>query len=348
MKKKRWLQVIVIIFLSLPWLSMVSQNTDYQADKFFTIVSYHTENLHDTIYYQSKSNKDYLPDSLKQWNTEKYTRKIKDIARVIHSINRNELPELVALLDIENKNVINDIIRNRLIQPGNYAYILHEGIDERKMGVALLYRKDEFEPIEYETIPGSIKEKAELESYHILYVKGRAVNGEILHVFVNLWIPIGVDSLSTNHRMTAARHVRARVDSIFKKSKKAKIVILGTFNMEPADKSLKGMLNAANNQHSKNYRELYNLMYDKHLLGTGSIHYRGSWRMWDQMIVSRALLCSPGKYEVSRDGGQIFQQRWMMWDNVKTGYLTPLGTYSGMQYLGGISNHLPVYLILKR
>jgi hypothetical protein len=348
MGKKRRLKTSLLLFLSLPWLSMVSQNTDYQADRFFTIVSYHVENLHDTIHYPSIYKKDYQPDSIKQWNTEKYTRKIKDIARVIHSINRNELPELVALLDIENGNVINDIIRNRLLQPGNYDYIHDESTDKRRMGIALLYRKDEFEPIGYERIPVTFKTEPESKSHNILYVKGKAGNGEMLHVFVNHWISDGVDSLSANQRITAARHVRAKVDSIFKKSKKAKIIILGSFYDEPADKSLKEMLNTANNQHSKNYRELYNLMYDKHLLGTGSIHYRGSWRMWDQMIVSRALLNSPGKYEVSRDGGQIFQQRWMMWDNVKTGYLTPLGTYSGTQYLGGISNHLPVYIILKR
>ncbi|NJO92512.1 MAG: hypothetical protein HC831_28745 [Chloroflexia bacterium] len=89
-------------------------------------------------------------------------------------------------------------------------------------------------------------------------------------------------------------------------------------------------------------------MYDKDLLGLGTYNYRGNWNMLDNIIVSNALLNSSSGYRVSSDGGQIFSARWMLFDNVKTGDLTPNKTYGGQNYYGGVSDHLPVFVILKK
>jgi len=326
-----------------------AQIGNYQNDNFFTIVSYNVENLFDTIDDPNKLDNEFLTSSESLWDTEKYTKKVKDLANVIGAINKNELPEIIGLVEIENSLVLNDLINASVLKSGNYSIVHHNSPDERGIDVALLYRNGEFKYISDKIIPVNFDFEPATKTRDILYVKGRIGENEDLHVFVNHWSSRrdGQD-ISEVKRVYSAKLLRQEVDSIFKKDKNAKIVIIGDFNDEPINKSLNETLLATNNSHPKNQHELFNLMYNKHLLGLGTYNYRGNENMLDNIIVSQALLNSPGKYEVSKDGGQIFQQRWMMYDNVKTGSLTPNRTYSGTKYLGGVSDHLPVYLMLTK
>jgi predicted extracellular nuclease len=339
----------LLVFLLLISQCSVAQSDFYLKDNFFTIVSYNVENLFDTIDDPNKFDNEFLPDSASNWNSDKYWKKINDLSMVISSVNKYELPELVGLVEIENETVLKDLIKNKFLQAADYSFAHHDSPDERGIDVALLYRKDEFKYISDEIIPVNFAFEPETKTRDILYVKGKIGAGEILHVFVNHWSSRrdGQD-LSEPKRIYTAKLLRAKVDSIQKSDKKAKIVIMGDFNDEPTNKSLSETLLATNKSHPKDNRELYNLMFDKHLLGIGTYNYRGNWNMLDNLIVSQALFNSPGKYEVSKDGGQIFHARWMMFDNVKTGDFTPNRTYSGTKYYGGVSDHFPVYMILKK
>jgi predicted extracellular nuclease len=349
MKKHLNFYFLLLLSLTACNLSIFGQHDFYQPQNFFTIVSYNIENLFDTIDDPNKKDEDFLPDAAAKWNIEKYNKKIKDIALVISSINKHELPELVGLVEIENAHVLKDLIQNINLKAGNYAFVHHDSPDERGIDVALLYRPDEFQYMVHEIIPVNFDFDPAIKTRDILYVAGKIGAGEILHVFVNHWNSRreGLE-ITEPRRTTAAKLLRLKIDQILLKDKNAKIVVMGDFNDEPSNKSLREVLFATNKLHSKDYRELYNLMFDKHLLGQGTYTYRGNWNMLDNIIVSRALLHSPGKYQVSKDGGQIFQQRWMMFDNVKTGEMTPNRTYGGPNYYGGASDHLPVYLILKK
>jgi predicted extracellular nuclease len=343
---KSLLSLVVIVFCGI---QSCAQNNVYQKQNYFTIVSYNVENLFDTIDDPNKMDNEFLPDSANQWNSERYQKKIKDLSQVIASINKNELPELVGLIEVENLEVLKDLIKSKFLIEGGYSIIHHDSPDERGIDVALLYRNDEFKYISYEIIPINFDFEPETKTRDILYVKGKISDNGILHVFVNHWSSRrdGQDA-SEAKRLYSAKLLRAKVDSIQSKDKKARIVILGDFNDEPSNKSLCEVLLATNNQNSPKANELYNLMFDKHLMGLGTYNYRGNWNMLDNIIVSQSLLNSPEKYEISKDGGQIFQARWMIYDNVKTGDFTPNRTYSGPKYLGGISDHFPVYLILKK
>jgi len=349
MASKFNLRVNILIFIVLIGDFAFAQKSFYQKDKFLTIVSYNVENLFDTIDDQNKLDNEFLPDSAGNWNTGKYFKKISDLAHVISAINTNELPELVGLVEIENDRVLKDLINSNFLKAGNYSIAHFESPDERGIDVALLYRGDEFKFISAHKIPINFDFEPETKTRDILYVKGQIGPKDILHVFVNHWSSRrDGEDVSEPKRIYAAKLLRKSVDSIFKTDMNAKIVIMGDFNDEPTNKSLVENLLATNNQNPKNKFELYNLMFDKKLLGLGTYNYKGNWNMLDNLIVSGSLLHSEGKYEVSRDGGQIFQQRWMMYDNVKTGDMTPNRTYAGPRYLGGISDHLPVYLVLKR
>ena len=347
MMKIKVLISIVLLYLSLTLIQ--AQNNNYKKENYFTIISYNVENLFDTINDPNKEDDEFLPTSKKNWNSDRYKKKLKDLSRVISSINRNELPEIVGLIEVENISVLQDLVATKFLKKGDYAIVHEESPDARGIDVALIYRKMEFTYLEHEKITVNFEFEPETTTRDVLYVKGKLKNNEILHVFVNHWSSRrNGQAESEPKRLHAAALLRGKVDSIFRKDKNAKIVILGDFNDMPENKSLNEVLNASNKQNTKDKKTLYNLMYDKHLFGFGTYNYKGNWNMLDNIIVSKPLLQENPGYKISTDGGQIFSERWMLYDNVKIGYMTPNKTYGGPNYYGGVSDHFPVYVILKK
>lgn len=333
------------IFVSV--LQINAQNKFYNTDNF-TIGFYNVENLFDTINNPDKIDEQFLPDSDKKWNTARYEKKINDLGRVISAINANELPEIVGLCEVENKTVLTDLVNCRFLSKGGYGIVHEESPDARGIDVALIYRKSEFNYLSHKVYRVYFDFEPETTTRDILYVKGMMSDKEVLHVFVNHWSSRrGGQKESEPKRVQAAKVLRSKVDSIFSKDKKAKIIIIGDFNDQPTNKSIHEILNATNKLRAKNKTELYNLMFDKSVNGQGTYNYRGDWNMLDNIIVSKSLLYNKKGYMVTPGGGQILKKRWMMYDNVKTGQFTPSKTYGGPNYYGGISDHFPVYVILR-
>ncbi len=349
MKFLNKLSYTLILFFLFLFEYSYSQENGYTQDNYFTIVSYNVENLFDTINNPQKEDDEFLPNSKKNWNTDRYNKKIKDLSLVIKSINKNELPEIVGLVEVENRKVVEDLVNSKHLEEGNYGIVHEESPDVRGIDVALIYRKSEFKYLSHEKIAVRFDFEPETTTRDILYVKGQLANNEILHVFVNHWSSRrdGMDA-SEPKRTHAASLLRAKVDSIIKKEKNAKIVIIGDFNDEPVNKSIFEVLKANAKQPMLKNNSLYNLMYDKDLLGLGTYNFRGDWNMLDNIIISTSLLNANNGYRVSSDGGQIFSARWMLYDNVKTGDFTPNRTYGGPNYYGGVSDHLPVFVLLKK
>ena len=326
-----------------------AQDKNYDAENNFTIVFYNVENLFDTIDNPNTIDNEFLPQSKKKWNTGKYNKKINDLSHVISSINIHELPELIGLCEIENRSVLNDLAQSRFLKKGKYGIVHENSPDKRGIDVGLLFRKDEFHYLNHHIYRIYFDFEPETTTRDILYVKGKLNNGENLHVFVNHWSSRREgQKASEAKRIEIARILRSEVDSVLSKNKKAKIIIMGDFNDEPENKSIHETLNASNNLHPKSTGELYNLMFDKSINAEGTYNYHGNWNMLDNLIVSQNLLKTKKGWQISPDGGMIYKKRWMMYDNVKTGQFTPSKTYGGPNYYGGISDHFPVYLILRK
>jgi hypothetical protein len=75
--------------------------------------------------------------------------------------------------------------------------------------------------------------------------------------------------------------------------------------------------------------------------GDGSYVYRKKKNMLDQILVSASLLESRGAF-VGRSGC-IARYDWMTALNDKKESVGPLHTYKGTLYIGGYSDHYPVY-----
>lgn len=304
----------------------------------YTVVSYNVENLFDTVDDPKIPDEEFLPESEKKWDNGKYQKKLADIARVISEVNPLEMPEVVGLVEVENQQVLEDLVNTGNLK-GKYAIIHEESPDYRGIDVALIYRKDAFREITHEVLSVIFPDDPEFKTRDILHVTGKVKN-KTVHVFVNHWPSrIGGDEKTEPKRVLAASVLKKKVDELCAADSKARIIIMGDMNDEPANKSLKETLGA---ESPDSKALLVNLMMPDDTSGKGTYFYSGNWNMLDNLVVSESVLKSKRMFVEGRKGN-IFSTDWMIFTN-KNGDKTPNRSYVGNKYVGGVSDHFPVYL----
>ena len=326
-----------IIFFLFIWSITVSC-TPWADRKQASVVFYNVENLFDTIDDPHVNDNEFLPDSKKEWTTERYQKKLNDIAKVLTGINPADLPEVIGLCEVENLSVLQDLVNTPAMAKGKYRIVHHDSRDARGIDVALLYRPAEFKLISSEAIDLD----AGFRTRDILHVHGKFGADEI-HFFVNHWPSrVGGAEESEPRRIAVAQVLKNKVDELLDQNPSSKIIIMGDMNDEPDNPSLLQTLGA---KAPGNGGNLVNLMFPLYEQNQGSYKYRGDWNMLDQLIVTNPLL--DGKGFVTIVPGNIYQDEWMLYVN-RNGEISPNRTYSGSTYTGGVSDHFPVYLKLSR
>ena len=79
--------------------------------------------------------------------------------------------------------------------------------------------------------------------------------------------------------------------------------------------------------------------------GQYSYKYQGVWGIIDHIIVSRSLLRQQG-LSTSTDRAGVFAPEFLLEDDRTYTGQKPYRTYVGYKYIGGFSDHLPVYIDL--
>ncbi len=334
---------LVIALLLLFYASSCSEPV--KIPKGEILMFYNVENLFDTINDPLKNDEDFLPKSSYDWNTERYIKKINDLSKVISSIAKPNLPVVIGLAEIENELVLKDLVKNKLLKKAGYKIIWKESPDERGIDCALLYNPSRLKVQNSEFLLVENSEDKSFKTRDIVYVKGK-INNEEFHIFINHWPSRRGGVSETDHkRALAARKVKFKTDSIFGTDKNANIIIMGDLNDEPSDESISKVLGATSNLNISENSMLVNLMYDDFKNGLGTHINRGDWNVLDNIIVSRNLVFKNKGLKATSENGFIFHRSFMEYVNEK-GEMSPNRTY-GKNYYGGISDHFPVYMILK-
>jgi predicted extracellular nuclease len=331
--------LLLVVFVSCTPLKNLSSRRN------LTVVFYNVENLFDTENQQGKNDGDFTPEGQKQWDDTRYRKKLEDLARAIAEINRADLPEIIGLSEVENEKVVMELAKTGLLQKGGYNIVHHESPDLRGIDCALIYRPDEFKVLDHFAIRVVREDNPRFRTRDILYVKGQTRNREEFHIFINHW-PSRIGGVEeTRHlRMAAAGMLKTKIDSVMVVSPDAHIIVMGDMNDEPDNESLKDVLGALPPGSQEPY--LVNLMFPAFSEGEGTYYYRGKWNMLDNLVVSPGLLGNRGFR--CRDGrGFIYRSDWMEQPD-RNGVRLPYRTYSGQKYMGGVSDHFPVYFRLRR
>lgn len=322
-------------------------NLDLQNQESYLIGFYNVENLFDTVNDPNTNDDEFTPSGSKKWSKKRYEKKINDLSWVLSNIE-NKLPALIGLCEVENMNVVKDLSINPLLVKGKYMVIHEESPDTRGIDVALMYRSDIFQYYSHSSISVIVPEEPEARLRDILYVKGAFAGSDTFHIFINHWKSRRGGREETEFkRLATAKILKAEIDKIFKNNNKAKIIIMGDFNDEPQNISLKKILNATDKKEDTNFDEIFNLMYERSVKGEGSISRNYKWYMLDNLIVSSSLI-DDRDYFVEENTGYVFKNQKILYYNAKANFHVPNKTYGGKNYYGGYSDHLPVYFILKK
>lgn len=303
----------------------------------FTIAFYNVENLFDIKDDPGVNDEDYTPEGEKFWTQERYDLKLNHVAKVFNAID-DELPLIFGLCEIENKGVLEDLLKIDSLKKANYQIIHFSGRDARGIDVALLYKKEGFILKETRSIPIIFDGRPEVLTRNILHVEGE-IKGETIHFFVNHWSSRGKGEAETEwKRIETAKILREKVDVVLKEDAEAKVLIMGDFNEEPHDIAIKKYLGAGDPSKSP---YLYNTAYSLSSKGVGT-HYYEEWNMLDQMIVSKSLYLAKNGLRLIDKDQQILDKEWLFYETNEGRF--PDKTYSGDDYHGGYSDHLPIFL----
>ena len=312
------------------------------------LLFYNVENLFDTQSSPGKADFEFSPGSDKQWDNQKYTRKLDDIARVLSSATAGDWPGLVGLCEIENRTVLDDLVARKALSRAGYAIVHRDSRDRRGIDVALLYRKPLFSLLSTRNIEVGETAKARGSAREMLYAKMVSLPDDTLHLFVAHWPSRTEGEAQTEaKRVVAAKALRQQVDSLFGRNRSAKIIIMGDLNDEPSNLSVHQHLAAKAPKSKFEPAKLYNLMQPADGRGEGTLYHNGQFLMFDQIIVSGPTIDSRKGWGAVPQTATIFRQPWMEYRNPK-GRTVPNRTYMGNRYTGGISDHFPVVVELRR
>jgi len=342
-KMKSRAVIIVLLFLfSIP--SFSQENTDH-----ISILFYNTENLFDTNDDPQTEDDEFTPKGDRHWTYKRLNKKLLNISKVILSASGWNIPTVVALCEIENRNVLERLISDTPLKSYPYKIIHKESPDHRGIDVAFIYNSEQFNPTSYKYYPLKNGRGSIINTREILYVTG-AINGiDTIHFFVNHWPSRYSGLLETKQlRNNAAKLLRQKVDDLFEQFDSPKIIILGDFNDSPTDESLSKKLNARKLSNEIFNNELYNLSYSWESAKYGTLKYQSQWSVFDQIIVSGNLLNSVSGFIAKPEDATIINHSFLFEKDEKYGGSKPKRTYYGFSYQGGFSDHFPVLLQLEK
>ena len=318
------------------------------AQENFRVMFYNVENMYDTRDNPDTYDDDLTPGGKLHWTNYRYWQKLNNISKVISSVGEGCPPALVGLCEVENDSVLFDLTRKAALQRHKYEYIITSSKDWRGSNVALLYQRDQIRILSNKSYRPLLGDSIRT-TRDILHVTGRLVNGEILDLFI-CHFPSRSEGIKKTrpYRIKCAELLKQKSDSILLIRKKANIIIMGDFNDYPHDISMAGTLKAQSLESGISSGTLYNMFYYKiKEKDAGSYKYRGKWNFLDQFIVSSDLFGKSGKVFVKNKSAYVYSAGFLLEkDNEKYGGLKPFRTYSGFRYLGGYSDHLPIYMDL--
>ncbi len=310
----------------------------------YRVMFYNVENLFDTWDDSLTTDGEFTPQGALHWNASRYHTKLENLYKTVIALGGWQPPDIIGICEVENRYVLSDLLNHTPLSKYPYRIVHDDSQDSRGIDVALVYNSKTVSLLHSTFFninrPGLITRE-------ILYFKA-LVHRDTCHFLVNHWPSRSAGQLRTDpDRLSAARRLRSVVDSLFRIKKKKKIVIMGDFNDEPEDESLSAGLGAEKDLRDFRQALLYNLSISpKTGQFRGTIKYRGQWSLFDQIIVSGSLLVKNGGLCVQPDGYRIFGPSFLLVDDEQFNGTRPFRTYNGYKYLGGFSDHLPVYVDL--
>lgn len=289
-----------------------------------TFVELNCENLFDYHHDEGKEDTEFTPTGARRWTRTRYWRKLNAIGQELLSCSE-ELPDLVALVEVENDTVLHDLTRRSLLRGAGYEYLMTDSPDERGIDVALLYQPARFRPLCYDYL--TVTPLRDMRpTRDILYVKGEIISGDTLHVFV-VHAPsrYGGELETRPHRRQMFEVLQTALDTLRNRN----VVVAGDFN-DYVDSPQLSLLSCCLENISARAQGI-------HGQATATYRYRGEWHSLDHIMVSAPLVPAVERVYIN-------DTPFLLEPDPAYGGWRPRRTYQGYHYQRGISDHLPLVM----
>ena len=338
---------ICFTFLLIYSIQVLGQDKTAEAPERFvhaTVAFWNLENLYDTLNDPLKDDDEFTKEGVKKWNGYKYKEKLKKLSEIIEKMGDDDGPEILGVSEIENKQVLEDLVATPKLASRRYKIAHFDSPDRRGVDVALIYKANYFKPIN--AVAVTVKEEGndDFITRDILVVTG-VLSNDTITFMVNHW-PSRRGNGSEDKRILAATVARRQVDSLVKINPNAKVILMGDFNDDPNNKSILNVLNGKPEKRITGPTDLFNPMFDLFKNGVGTLAFQDVWSLFDQIIMTQALLKNEnGKYfyRVGSANSSVKKEQ-IQAEGRYRGY--PFRTYSGNDFTNGYSDHFPVFIYL--
>lgn len=307
-----------------------------------TVAFYNLENLFDTVNDFRTLDDDFTPEGSKHWDTKKYQKKLQKLGAAISrlgALKSGKIPAVVGLAEVENKRVLSDLTTSKYLKDKTMSFIHYDSPDERGIDTAMLYDHRQFEVLKSDVVPLLVYNAQGERDFtrDILHVTG-LLNEEPMHIIINHWPSRRDGAAETAYkRVEAAKKVHEIMNKVRAEEHEPNFIIMGDFNDDPVSESVDQYLMSD---------ELFNPMKKFYEDGFGSARYDEQWNLFDQIIFSQSFFqVKSGTHTFAH--ADIFDERMLAeWKGKFKG--NPFRTFAGRKYLGGYSDHFPVYIHLQK
>jgi len=287
---------------------------------------------------------DPTTSGLRNWDERKYRDKLFKISHVFQLMKDETgiLPCMIGLSEISGKKVLEDLVE---MSPFNsqYGIVHYNSMDERKVDVALLYDKSKIEIVDSEAITFFFEIlDNNPENYDttrdVLFSKVK-FKEEVINVFVAHLPSKREKDINQPKRDYILSEIRNRIIQIVNVEKE-NVILCGDFNENPDGEGLLKILSD-----DKNEKVLINPFQDLYSTKNYSAFHYKSGLLFDQILLSKSFF--DNNQSLSYYDAKIFKPEKLRSRN-KMFSDRPFRTYAGSRYLGGYSDHFPVFIVLKK
>ena len=276
----------------------------------------------------SVSDADFSPRGSRHWTKKRFYAKCNAVAKGIlwASAREGAVPDVIGLAEIENAFVLRRLIQATVLRKLDYRIIHFDSPDRRGIDVALLYRG--LKPLDAHPAHLYNADSTIMATRDILVATFIGQNGDTVAFLVNHHpSKFGGAAASEARRNIAVERLRQLADSL-QTIGIENIIAMGDFNDTPR-----------NPVYHIVEPTLWNKAEPFHKKGRGTIKFDGKWELIDMFFVSEPI--KNAEMEI------LYIPFLQTQDKAATG-TKPLRTYSGPRYLGGVSDHCPIWLKIIR
>jgi endonuclease/exonuclease/phosphatase family metal-dependent hydrolase len=271
----------------------------------------------------SVSDAEFSSRGPKRWTRKRFNAKCNAVAKTIlwAGGKKGGLPDVVGFAEVENGFVLRRLLQGTALRKTDYTMVHYDSPDPRGIDVALLYRRSRLKLLDARPCHLYEADSSVMATRDILMAHFTGPGGD-LAVLVNHHPSKYGGAASEPRRKRAVDRLAALADSLLNTGV-VRVVATGDFNDTPDAEAYSQL-------------PLKNLALPFHRRGEGTIKYDGRWELIDLFFVSDSLVQSRMS---------ILRVPFLLKDDGAG--QKPLRTYSGPRYLGGVSDHCPVWLDVK-